>query len=146
MAIHGGCDDERSCAGEGDGREGVVGEAVGEFGDNVSCGGCDEEEVGLVGELDMARVPGIFFVEDAKCDGVAGEGLECEWGDEFGGGGGHDGVDAVAGFDEEACQLCGFEGGDGASDAKEDGVGRGHRVSSGRVNWESSPGTRRRLR
>ncbi len=59
FAVHGGGDEGFGGGGEGevDGGEGVRGEAVGEEGDGVGGGGCDEEEVGGVGEFDVAGFP-----------------------------------------------------------------------------------------
>lgn len=57
FAVHGRGDEERCGGGQGDGGEGVVGEAVGEFGEDIGGGGRDEEEAGLISEGDVAGVP-----------------------------------------------------------------------------------------
>ena len=57
VAVHGWGDEDGGAGGEGDGGEGVIGDAVGEFGEDVGGGRGDEEEVGGVGELDVAGVP-----------------------------------------------------------------------------------------
>lgn len=126
FAVHGGGDEDGGFRREGevDGGEGIGGEAVGELAQEVGGGGGDEQEVGAVGEIDVARFPGILFVFKGNENGMAGEGLEGEGSDEFAGGSGHDGVNLVAELDELGGEFGGFVGGDGSGDAEDDFHGK----------------------
>ena len=64
FAIHGGSEEDGGFArkGEVDGGEGIGGEAVGEVAQGVGGEGSDEKEIGVVGKVNVAGFPGVFFV------------------------------------------------------------------------------------
>ena len=122
FAIHGGRDKDGSGARQGEigGGKGIRCEAMGEAAEDIGSGRGHEEEIRLVGEFDMTRFPGLFFVFQRDEDCVAGKCLEREGGDELGGGAGHHRMDAVAGLGEARGEFCGLVGGDGAGDTEDD--------------------------
>ena len=119
FAVHGGGEEDGGGSGEGevDGGEGIGGEAPGKVAEGVGAEGGDEEEVGVVGEFDVAGLPGVLFVFEADEDGLAGEDLEGEGGDELGGGPGEDAMDFMAELGELTGEVCGFVGRNGPCDA-----------------------------
>ena len=87
--VHGGRGGQRAGAGGGEVGEQVVGNAVRDFGEGVGGGGGDEEGVGFAGEADVRHAVGSRAVVGFAQNVVAAEGLEGEWGDEFGSGAAH---------------------------------------------------------
>ncbi len=95
-------------------REGVVGDAVGELRDDVRGGRGDDEEVGPVGEIDVARMPALFLVVEIGGDGMPREDLQGQGRDELLRVLRHDDADLVTAFDEPAREIGGLVGGDRA--------------------------------
>jgi hypothetical protein len=71
LPFHGRGDQNRGTGGERDGGEGVVGKAVGHAGEDVGRGGGDEEQIGLIGELDVAGLPAFFFGKEIGDDWIS---------------------------------------------------------------------------
>ena len=132
LAVHGGSNDERCAGGEGDAGQRVVGESASEAGQRGGGGGCDEQQVGAIGQLDVARTQSGLLVEDIGGDGIFAQRLQGERSDEALRGAGHDDMDVVAAFDEQAREVGGFVSGDGAGDAEDDGFAGGHVRDQGR--------------
>ena len=97
----------------------VVGDAVGELGDRVGGAGCNDHDVGILGGLDVV-VPRRPRLVGAVQYLVAAEGFEAQRPDEAFGGVAHHDPDLRPRLDEEADELQGFVGGDGAADAEKD--------------------------
>lgn len=121
--VHGGRDDERRGRSEHDFGKRAVSETVREFGDNVGGGGRDEDEIGVVGELDVLRSPAFALVEDAGENGILGKRLERERRDELLRAVGHDDENFVSAFAKLADEIGGFIRGDGTGDADDDTFG-----------------------
>jgi hypothetical protein len=117
--VHGGCDEHGGAAGQGQGGEGVVGDAVGELGDDVGGGGGDEQQVGAVGGLDVADLPGPLDLEQVGDDGAVGEHLERERAHEAPGVPGHDHGDTGLLLEQHADELGGLVGRDASGDAED---------------------------
>ncbi len=117
FAVHGRCNEDGGAGGKGDGGESVTGEATGEGGKEVGAGRGDEKKIGAIGELNVTGLPAVFFVEEVFDDGMTGEGLKGERGDEFSAATGQNAGDLVTSLGELAGQVRCAVGGDGAGDA-----------------------------
>ena len=119
FSIHGGREQNGCFAREGevDGGKRIGGEAVGEVAQGVGGKGGDEEQFGVVGERDVPGFPRVFLVLQGNEDGVAGENLQREGGDEFGGGLGHHAMNFVPFFDQLGGEVGGLVCGNGTGDA-----------------------------
>jgi hypothetical protein len=120
LAIHGRGDQNRGAGGERDGREGIVGEAVGHGGEDVRGGGGDEEQIGLVGELDVAGLPAFFFGKEIGDDRILAQRAQGERRDEFERGFRQHTRHAMAGLGELAGEVRRLVGRDGTGDAEDD--------------------------
>ncbi len=79
-----------------------------------------EQEVGLLGQLDVLGVGGVDLVPDAGVDRPLREGLEGEGRDELGGGVGHGDGDAAAVLNELTDDVADLVASDPAADADDD--------------------------
>ena len=132
--VHGGGDQDRRRRGQVEGGEEVVGNAVGELGQDVGRGGGDDQRVGplrLADVLDavlfgggfVGAVPGARVVPQAGDDLVAGERGEGERLDESRGRPGHDHMDLKSLALQGAHQFRRFIRGNSAGDAHGDSHG-----------------------
>ena len=69
--------------GEGDGGEGMIGETVRKFGDDIRGGRRDEEQVRAIRQLDMAGTPVFLFIVETRRYRILGQRLQCQRGNEF---------------------------------------------------------------
>ena len=120
LAIHCWSDDERRACGERDGGERIVCDPARELGDEVRRGGCDEKQIGIVRERDVAGMPGFFFIENSSRHRISREGLESERGDELRGGAGHHDMHLEAVLREAAREVGGLVTGNRAANAEDD--------------------------
>ena len=65
----------------------------------------------------MAGFPRVFFILEGNENGIAGENLQGQGGDELGGGLGHHAMNDVAFFDQLGGEVGGLVSSDGAGDA-----------------------------
>ena len=115
--VHGRDNGQRTGAGGSQGREQVVGHAVGDFGQSVGTGGSDKEHIGLTVEADVRHaVGGVGSI--VRPHGVPAQGLEGLRGNEAGSSTAHDHAYGVPLFPEQAHKFAGFIGSNAAADAE----------------------------
>ena len=131
VGVHRGRDEGRGPDGEVEGGEEVVGEAERQAGDDVGGGGGHHEDVGLLGERDVADAAGGVgsggvgrfgggVGKQVFEDRLAGDGGERERGDELAGGAGQDDLDPEAALLEGPHQVRRLVGPDAPGDAEDD--------------------------
>ena len=131
VGVHRGRDEGRGPDGEVEGGEEVVGEAERQAGDDVGGGGGHHEDVGLLGERDVADAAGGVgsggvgrfgggVGKQVFEDRLAGDGGERERGDELAGGAGQDDLDPEAALPEGPHQVRRLVGPDAPGDAEDD--------------------------
>ena len=116
--VHRGRQHHRSGKGQVEGGEEIAGEAVGEFGKQVRGGGCDDQDVVLLGDA-MCSMASSLRREQIGDHLLAGEGGEREGLNEFFGGAGHGHPHLVSLLHERAREFRGLVGGDAATHAEE---------------------------
>src|SRR5271157_2594102 len=79
FAVHRWGKEQRCFGGERDGCQGVVGKTVSELRNNIRSSGCNQKEIGVIGEFDMSGMPARLFVKDAGSDRIARQGLQRQW-------------------------------------------------------------------
>jgi len=99
----------------------IVGQAVSERGQRVGARGGNEEQVGLVRQRDVARLPLAREGEGIGDDRVAGEGLQRQRRDERARGLRHRNVHFVAALDELADEISRLVSRNGTGNADNDG-------------------------
>ena len=118
--VHGRGDQLRAFGRE-DGRgQHVVGNAVGHLGDDVGCGRCNEDDVGLFGQRDMSDLELEIPVEGVHHALVTGQGLKGDGSDELGGVFGHDDLHIGPQLAQCAGHIGHLIGGNAAGDAQKD--------------------------
>ena len=118
--IHGRGDQLFALCGQDDGREHIVRDPVGHFGDDIRRGRGDQDQVRLFGDGNMAHVKLKVPVEGIDHTFRAGQGLKGQGGDKFGGILRHDDVDLGARLVQGAGDVGHFVGGDAAGDPQKD--------------------------
>ena len=110
FAVHGGRNQNPGLGIERQGHagEGVVGQAEREFRDAVRGGGRDEQQVRLVGQLDVGRFPALLLVIKIRHDSMARERFEGEGSHKAQGIGGHHHPYAKTVFDQLTGQIQGL--------------------------------------
>src|SRR5260370_10665359 len=89
FAVHRGGKEQRCFGGERDSCQSVIGKTVSELRNNVRSSGCNQQEIGVIGKLDMSGMPARLFVKDAGSDWIARQGLQRQWSNKLGRTGGH---------------------------------------------------------
>ena len=113
--------------GEQHGRGKVVGVAVGELGHQVGGGWCDDDQIGLARQADMADIMLVLAVEEVGENVVGGKRADRKRRDELPRGGCHDAADRSAPLAQAADQVERLVGGDAAADDEQDALaGEGH--------------------
>src|ERR1700730_1556552 len=79
FAVHRGGKEQRCFGGERDSCQSVVGKTVSELRNNVRGSGCNQKEIGVIGEFDMSGMPARLFVKDAGSYWIARQGLQRQW-------------------------------------------------------------------
>ena len=118
LGVHRRREQHRTSRGEQRGGQQIVGPAVHGAGQQVSGGGRDHDQVGLLAERDVRHLGDV--VEDAGVHRLAGERLEGGGPDEMQRGLGGDDTDLMAGLGELADDGARLVGGDTAGDADDD--------------------------
>jgi hypothetical protein len=90
--------------------------------DHVGGGRRDDQQVGLIGELDVPDLRFAIEIEELGVHRVAGQRLEGQLADELGRGAGHDHPHLGARLDEEPAELRRLVGRDAAGDAEDDAL------------------------
>ena len=88
--VHGRCDSDGGVGGQYQGGQQVIGNALGQTGDQVGGGRGDQHEVGPFGQFDMAHGGFCCRVQQVEVNRVAGQGLHGQRGDELATTTGHD--------------------------------------------------------
>ena len=118
--IHRGSDNDRSCRGEIERGEKIVGDALGEFRENIGCRGGDEKKVSTLSHRDVldgalhVGVAGGGFFEEIGDDFLPTESGEGERSDKFPRAARHDDLHGEAVLLEKANQFGSFIGRDAA--------------------------------
>eukprot|EP01132_Coremiostelium_polycephalum_P020831 gene20832-biopygen11637 len=118
--VHGRGDRDGGVGGQYQGGQQVVGNALGQAGDQVGGGRGDQHQVGPLGQLDVAHGGFGRRVQQVEVNRVAGQGLHGQRGDEFTAATGHDHAHFGALVEKPANQLCALVGGNAAADAEND--------------------------
>ena len=115
--VHRGGEHDRAGEGQVEGGEEVVGQAVGEFRDQVGSGGRDHQDFVLLGHRDV--LDGVLDGEEIGEDFAAGEGGEGQGLDELLRRAGHHHLHGVVLLHEQAGEFRGLVGRDAATYAEE---------------------------
>ena len=83
----------------------MVGQTVGEFGDDVRCRRRDQQQVRAVGELDVPGPPAFLLVKEAGCHRIFRKRLQCERRNKFSRIECHDDKNFVALFKQQTGEL-----------------------------------------
>ena len=121
MGVHGRGHQLGAGGGQGDGGEHVIGQAVGQLGDDVGGGRRDEHEVGGVGQRDMGHIVLEIAVEGIDDAAAVGEGLKDQRRDELGGVSGHEHMDIRPALGQRMGHIGHLVSRDAAGDAQHDG-------------------------
>ena len=118
--VHGRGDGNGSVGGQYQSGQQIVGDALGQAGDQIGGGRGDQHQVGPFRQLDMAH--GCFGgrVEQIQVNRVAGQGLHGQRGNELTAAAGHDHAHLGALVEEPANQLGALVSGNAAADAEND--------------------------
>ncbi|MNE01545.1 hypothetical protein D3C80_939890 [compost metagenome] len=118
--VHGRGQGNRSVGGQYQGCQQVIGDALGQARDQVGGGRRDQDQVGPLGQLDMAHGGFRSRVKQVHVHGVPGQGLHGQGGYEFTAATGHDHAHFGAVLEEPANQFGALVGGNAAADAEND--------------------------
>ncbi len=118
--IHRRGDGDDGIGGQHQGGQQIVGNALGQAGNQVRGGRRDQHQVGPLGQLDMAHGGFGSRVQQVEVDRVPGERLHGQRGNEFTAAPGHDHAHFGALVEESANQLRALVGGNAAADAEHD--------------------------
>lgn len=83
FSVHGRRKENRRARGERDRRKRVTGQAVRQFGDNVRCGGRDQQQVRAIRKIDVTGSPAFLLVVEARRHRIFGKRLQRQWRNEF---------------------------------------------------------------
>ena len=118
--VHGRGDGDGGICGQYQGGQQVIGNALGQAGDQVGGGRGDQHQVGPFGQFDMAHGGFGRRVQQVQVNRVPGQGLHGQRRDELTAAAGHDHAHFGALVEEPADQLCALVGGNAAADAEND--------------------------
>ena len=141
FAVHRWSDQNRRAGGESDGRERVVGKAIRHGSESIRRSGGDEEEIGLVSELDVPGLPALFLSKQIGDNRILGERAQGQRSDEFESGfrqyTGHD-VASLGKLAREVRRLVGCNGTGDAEDDAGHGVTINAKIRPQSANYEGA--------